>query len=336
MYLYDLYLRQNGKAFFTEAGSRLHRGRPDAVVDGRRTSGVEVRARRRPEEGRAGQAQVRSVGGARRLRVHLGQLLHPLRGARASTRLRLAPIPTTDGKDTGQYLGSLMLSGFAGTKHPKEVAQFINFMVHDPEVGKIMGYDRGILATTEQFDAFKPTDPNNKAIAAYEDEVAKAGVLGTITPHPSGADIVEAAFLRIGGEIVAGQDQAGRRRQGSCSPRPRPRSRAEGTTAMTLVKEAPARPAEEAVRRSRRRERRGRRGENLAGYLFMSPVDRGVPAAHGGPDGRVAVLRVHRLQPVRRRPSGWASTTSQTMFEDPRWQKSVEVTLQVRRRRPRR
>ncbi|NUO44460.1 MAG: sugar ABC transporter substrate-binding protein, partial [Streptomyces sp.] len=84
-------------------------------------------------------------------------------------------------------------------------AQFISFMVHDPEVGKIMGYDRGILSTTEQYDAFVPTDDQNKGVKAYEEEVAKAGVLGKITPHPSGADVVEAAFLRIGGEVSQGK-----------------------------------------------------------------------------------------------------------------------------------
>ena len=118
-----------------------------------------------------------------------------------------------------------MLSGSARTKHPKEVAQFIDFMVHDPEVGKIMGYDRGILATTEQFDAYKPTDAPNKAIAAYEEDVAKAGVLGTITPHPAGADICEAAFLRIAGECRQGKTKVVRRGEavllrGEDRPRP--------------------------------------------------------------------------------------------------------------------
>lgn len=119
----------------------------------------------------------------------------------------LAPIPTGDGKDTGQYLGSLMLSAFSGTKHPEEAARSIDFMVHDPEVGTIMGYDRGILATTEQYDAFTPTDDNNKGVKAYEEEVAAAGALGKITPHPSGADVVEAAFLRIGGEVAQGKSK---------------------------------------------------------------------------------------------------------------------------------
>ncbi len=81
----------------------------------------------------------------------------------------LAPIPTTDGKRTGQYLGSLMLSASRRTQHPVEVATFIDFMVHDPEVATIMGYDRGVPATTAQYEAYRPTDPVNKAIAAYEE-----------------------------------------------------------------------------------------------------------------------------------------------------------------------
>ena len=126
-------------------------------------------------------------------------------------------------------------------------------MVHDPEVGKIMGYDRGILATTEQYDAFKPTDPNNKGVAAYEDEVAKAGVLGKITPHPSGADVVEAAFLRIGGEVAQGKTKPADAAKAAVQ-RGQGRVRGlRGRTTMTLVKEAPAPPGGEAVRRSRRR-----------------------------------------------------------------------------------
>ena len=61
------------------------------------------------------------------------------------------------------------------------------------------------MTASRSSDAFKPTDPNNKGVSAYEDEVAEAGVLGKITPHPSGADVIESAFLRIGGEIAQGK-----------------------------------------------------------------------------------------------------------------------------------
>ena len=244
----------------------------------------------------------------------------------------LAPIPTTDGKDTGQYLGSLMLSAFSGTKHPKEVAQFIDFMVHDPEVGKIMGYDRGILATTEQYDAFKPTDAPNKAIAAYEDEVAKAGVLGTITPHPSGADVIEAAFLRIGGDIAQGKTKPADAREAVLR---RGQGRVRGLRGRTDHDARQGRAR--AARRQKRSAapaagRRGRRRENLAGYLFMSPWIAGFLLLTAGPMVALALLRVHRATTCSRRPSGWACDNFTTMFQDPRWQKSVEVTLEVRRR----
>ena len=58
-----------------------------------------------------------------------------------------------------------MLSGSARTKHPAEVAKFISFMTHDPEVARIMGYDRGVPATTAQFEAYEPSDAPSKASA---------------------------------------------------------------------------------------------------------------------------------------------------------------------------
>ncbi|MFJ2161785.1 ABC transporter substrate-binding protein [Streptomyces sp. NPDC087856] len=203
MYLYDLYLRQNGKAFFTKDGlgfeeSDLTEWWTDGY--GRVKAGIvtspKVVAQDTPK------SSLSAGHGASEFTWDNFTVRYSAEGA---STYGLAPIPTTDGKDTGQYLASLMLSGSAHTKHPKEVAQFIDFMVHDPSVGKIMGYDRGILATTDQYDAFKPTDAVQKEIAQYEVDTAKAGVLGTITPHPSGADTAESAFLRIGGDMALGK-----------------------------------------------------------------------------------------------------------------------------------
>ncbi|MEU4656294.1 extracellular solute-binding protein [Streptomyces sp. NPDC023723] len=203
MYLYDLYLRQNGKAFYTDTDlgfteddltqwweDGYKRVRSGLVADPKKIEQVK------PKSGlSAGLAAGEFTWDNFSIRYE----------GEGESDYGLAPIPTTDGKDTGQYLGSLMLSAFTGTEHPKEAAQFIDFMVHDPEVGKIMGYDRGILATSEQYEAFTPTDDNNKGVKAYEEEVAGAGLLGKITPHPSGSDVIEAAFLRIGGEVAQGK-----------------------------------------------------------------------------------------------------------------------------------
>lgn len=203
MYLYDLYLRQNGKAFFTKDGLGFDKADlTEWWQDGynRVKAGIitdpKTVAQDRPK------SSVTAKHGASEFTWDNFTVRYTAEG---DSEYGLAPIPTTDGKNTGQYLASLMLSASARTKHPKEVAQFIDFMVHDPEVGKIMGYDRGILATTDQYDAFKPSDPVAQEIAQYEVDTAKAGVLGTITPHPSGADTVEAAFLRIAGDMSLGK-----------------------------------------------------------------------------------------------------------------------------------
>ncbi|PSM40021.1 ABC transporter substrate-binding protein [Streptomyces dioscori] len=203
MYLYDLFLRQNGKAFFTEDGlgfeetdltewwqDGYNRVKAGIVTDPKKVEQLKPKS------------ALASGDAASEFTWDNFTVRYATEG---DSSYGLAPIPTTDGKETGQYLGSLMLSGFARTKHPKEVAQFISFMVHDPEVGKIMGYDRGLLSTTEQFDAYKPTDAPNQAIAKYEADVAEAGLLGTITPHPAGADTVEAAFLRVAGDMSTGK-----------------------------------------------------------------------------------------------------------------------------------
>ncbi|MDW8808387.1 extracellular solute-binding protein [Streptomyces scabiei] len=202
MYLYDLYLRQNGKAFFTADGL----GFTEADL-----KQWWAKARKGIEEGlyadpkKVAQIKPKSAVAAELAAGEFTWDNFTVRyTSEGKSEYGLAPIPTTDGKKTGQYLGSLMLSASKRTQHPKEVAQFIDFMVHEPEVAKIMGYDRGVPATQAQYDAFQPTDPVNKAIAAYEESLVAAGVLEPITPHPNGADICEAAFLRIGEELGLG------------------------------------------------------------------------------------------------------------------------------------
>ncbi|MGW0823992.1 ABC transporter substrate-binding protein [Streptomyces sp. NPDC002845] len=203
MYLYDLYLRQNGKAFFTADGL----GFDDADLtewwqDGYNRVKAGIVTDPKIVEQDKPKSSLAAAHGASEFTWDNFTVRYSAEG---DSTYGLAPIPTTDGKETGQYLASLMLSVSARTSHPKEAAQFIDFMVHDPEVGEIMGYDRGILASTAQFEAYEPTDAPNKAIQKYEEDVAAAGVLGEVTPHPAGADTVEAAFLRIAGDLAQGK-----------------------------------------------------------------------------------------------------------------------------------
>ncbi|MER7396781.1 extracellular solute-binding protein [Streptomyces sp. NPDC000151] len=203
MYLYDLYLRQHGKAFFTKNGlgfdeADLREWWTEArsgvgsglLADPKKV--VQLKPKSALSDGLAASEFTWDNFSVRY-------------SSEGDSTYGLAPVPSADGKKTGQYLASLMLSASARTQYPQQVAQFIDFMVHDPEVGRIMGYDRGVLATKAQYEAFEPTDPVNKSIAAYEERTAAAGVLGPVTPHPAGADTVEAAFLRIGEDMGLGK-----------------------------------------------------------------------------------------------------------------------------------
>ncbi|MEV1024677.1 sugar ABC transporter permease [Streptomyces sp. NPDC050264] len=94
---------------------------------------------------------------------------------------------------------------------------------------------------------------------------------------------------------------------------------------MTLLKEAPARPAgtRSAVPPAGRR---GRRRENLAGYLFMSPWIAGFVLLTAGP--MIASLYYAFTSYNLFTPPQWVGLDNfTTMFQDPRWQKSVQVTL---------
>ncbi|WP_371612109.1 ABC transporter substrate-binding protein [Streptomyces clavifer] len=203
MYLYDLILRQNGKAFFTEDGMGFGEAEllpywTEALA--RVKSGIYADPKK-VEQIKPASALARGIASGEFTWDNFSIRY----SAEGKSRYGLAPIPSTDGKRTGQYLGSLMLSGSARTKHPAEVATFIGFMTHEPEVARIMGYDRGVPATTAQFEAYRPTDAPSKAIEAYETAIAEAGVLEPITPHPAGADVIEAAFLRIAGDLSLGK-----------------------------------------------------------------------------------------------------------------------------------
>ncbi|MEU4656295.1 sugar ABC transporter permease [Streptomyces sp. NPDC023723] len=94
---------------------------------------------------------------------------------------------------------------------------------------------------------------------------------------------------------------------------------------MTLVKEAPARPAGKRSA-APAAGRRGRRRENLAGYLFMSPWIAGFVLLTAGP--MIASLYYAFTSYNLFTPPQWVGLDNfTTMFQDPRWQKAVEVTL---------
>ncbi|MCQ4209467.1 MULTISPECIES: carbohydrate ABC transporter permease [Streptomyces] len=96
---------------------------------------------------------------------------------------------------------------------------------------------------------------------------------------------------------------------------------------MSLVKDATGAPslAGESSVRPAAHKRRGRR-ENLSGYLFLSPWLAGFLLLTAGP--MIASLYYAFTNYNLFAPPQWIGFDNFTaMFEDPRWQKSVQVTL---------
>lgn len=69
---------------------------------------------------------------------------------------------------------SMFMAGYTKTKHPEEVAKFLDFMVNDPEATKILGSDRGIPVSSKVREQLKQNlNPTDKAVFEYTDYIEK-------------------------------------------------------------------------------------------------------------------------------------------------------------------
>jgi multiple sugar transport system substrate-binding protein len=109
----------------------------------------------------------------------------------------LAPFPT-DGAELGQYAKPSMLISIARrSKHPREAARFIDFLLNDPAAGKVLGLSRGMPVNGQIRDTVGAglTGPPK---VAYEFEKAVLPKLKNAPPPPpKGSGEVKAAFQRV-------------------------------------------------------------------------------------------------------------------------------------------
>ncbi|MFY1692575.1 ABC transporter substrate-binding protein [Plantactinospora sp. WMMB782] len=124
--------------------------------------------------------------------------------AEVKTPLKLAPVPTDNPGQLGQYLKpAMLLSASSRTEHPDAAAKLISFLVNDPEVGRIFGGNRGLPATNAQRAAAQLQGPLAE-VAAYEKSIADQLTKAPPAP-PKGAGSVEATFVRISEELGYGR-----------------------------------------------------------------------------------------------------------------------------------
>ncbi|GHH79689.1 sugar ABC transporter substrate-binding protein [Streptomyces sulfonofaciens] len=119
--------------------------------------------------------------------------------------LVLVPLPTVGGK-TGMYAKpSMLLSVYAGSKHPKEAAELLSFLVNDPKAAGALGTSRGLfpnLGVRKSQTASATGD--DKVVSDYE--AANAARLSpTPTAPPKGDGQLITLMQRIYGGISFGQ-----------------------------------------------------------------------------------------------------------------------------------
>ncbi|NEB77702.1 carbohydrate ABC transporter substrate-binding protein [Streptomyces sp. SID14478] len=101
------------------------------------------------------------------------------RGTLRGSKLTLGTVPTDTGRPGIYAKPSMLIGAAAKTPYLSEVAQFIDFMVNDPRVSKIVGTNMGMPPTTTQQSGTPSPDPAVRQVQAYEKEVAS-----TLAPTP--------------------------------------------------------------------------------------------------------------------------------------------------------
>lgn len=117
--------------------------------------------------------------------------------------IEMLPIPSgEDGKKHMFFKPSMLLSASANTKEPAAAATLINFLINDPEVGRIFGTSKGVPAVAAQREAMDiEAGSIDERVMAYEESVSEH--ITASAPLPvMGFGSIEAEFKRLGEEFA--------------------------------------------------------------------------------------------------------------------------------------
>lgn len=119
--------------------------------------------------------------------------------------IEMLPIPTgPDGEKAMFFKPSMLLSASANSENPAAAAALIDFLVNEPEVGRIFGTSKGVPAVAAQRDAMAVEEGSIDAkVVAYEESVADHVTASAPLPV-EGFGAIEAEFKRLGEELAYG------------------------------------------------------------------------------------------------------------------------------------
>lgn len=101
--------------------------------------------------------------------------------AATKDKLALLPLPTVNGK-TGMYAKpSMLLSVYAGSKHPKQAAELLSFLINSPQAAKALGTSRGLFPNVKARQAQTAgATGDDKVVSDFE-----AANESSLSPTPS-------------------------------------------------------------------------------------------------------------------------------------------------------
>ncbi|GAA1848788.1 ABC transporter substrate-binding protein [Myceligenerans crystallogenes] len=116
--------------------------------------------------------------------------------------IQMLPMPSGPNGPQQFWKPSMLLSASANTEQPAAAAKLIDFLVNDPEVGKIFGTNKGVPAVQAQIDAMDVEEGSVDArVVAFEEEVAD--LVTEPAPMPAeGFGAIEAEWLRLFEEMA--------------------------------------------------------------------------------------------------------------------------------------
>lgn len=204
----EIWLRQQGKQFYTPEGKlgftaddlRRYWQLASRFRDTQAASPADVTAsyNTSPEQSPLGKKQTASE-------FAYDNLLPAYQKANGKP-LNVAPYPSGANGDTGQYRRpSMFLSVSARSQQQAAAAKLVDFLINDPEVGKIVGTDRGLAPNLKVRAQLAATATGNDK-TLYDYEAALEPKLGAAPPvPPKGAGAIQKLLQRTYEEVAFGR-----------------------------------------------------------------------------------------------------------------------------------
>ncbi|MEO3819100.1 sugar ABC transporter substrate-binding protein [Plantactinospora sp. B24E8] len=211
----DLYSRQRGEGLYTPDGAVAIT--KQTLVDwwtmttGLRDSGAAPPASLTTElEGQPAPEQTLMGRGLAAMQFDWSNQLGALRKA-SGKPLELLRAPGESAGRPGMWLqASQIYTINARTKHPKEAAKFVDFLINSPEAGKLVRTDRGIPANHDVLAAVTPElDPDQAAQATF---IEKIGPLAgpPLVIGPTGSTDTLGILQRLNAEVLFNRQPVGK------------------------------------------------------------------------------------------------------------------------------